>query len=183
MADIRDPNTDRFREEVRFRALARARRRQPRAPRILHVGAVAIAVTLHLGAAIILYCLMRQHPVADRDRITVRLLDSTPAEPALPEPPPGPPKVVSLPRAVRTPIRPAGPPAPISAPTSREKEAMPDTAVLFNADGTVRLSAPSTTPQPTRHEENLGRGRELMARGLDCAAHDSDDLAHRESAG
>ncbi len=184
MADALDPGADRFREEVRLRALARAGASKSPVPRSLRVGAIAVAVVLHLGAAMALYFLMQRHPARDADRIAVRLLDTPPAEPALPEPPPPTPRQAALPsKPVPALSRPSSPPLRTAAPVAPNKAAATDTLSLFNADGSVRSPAPSPFAKPAPHEEQIERGRELMARGLDCTAHDADDLAHRESVG
>jgi hypothetical protein len=184
MADMLDSVADRFREEVRLRALARAKLPGPRAPRALRIGAILVAVALHLGAAIFLYFLMQQHPAADRDRIEVRLLYGPPPEPALPEPPPPPAKAAPPIKPSTVPVRQSSQavPAPASVSAAPNKEALPDTVTLFRADGMLRLPEP-LPPKLAPHEERIRRGREVMARGLDCATQGPDDLSHRESVG
>lgn len=184
MDSAADIAAEHLRERTRLRALAHARARPPRPPAGVRAGAIAAAILLHLIAAIGLYLLMRPKPTVDGGRIEVHLLDALPREPDLPEPPrrtartePGPREPVA---ALRRPKPSASTPVAAAAETSQVTTL--DAGALFAPDGTVRLpSVPVQKSAP--HAEGIRRGRELMARGLDCDAHEPDDLAHRESAG
>ena len=169
---------DRFRDAIRSRALRRMQPRpEPRGPRI---GALAVAVLLHLGAGLCLYLLMRPPPAMDPDRIEVRLLDAAPSEPDLPEPPP---PIRAAPKSearVQAPVRPSNPAA--SSPPAERVPQVPNAIALFNGDGSVRLPPPLPA-KPESHRDALERGRALMARGLDCTTHAPDQDAHRENAG
>lgn len=186
MNDHVDLAEARVHADVRQRALAHARARTSRAPSGLRIGAIAAAILLHLFAASFLYLLMRARAVLDQDRIEVRLLDAVPVEPALPEPPPLPPKAPPPTAAKSPPARTPAAPVRTQPAAQAEADAPPksiDTATLFRADGSIRLPPPGAAPKAAPHEENIERGRALMARGLDCDVHAPDDLAHRESLG
>ncbi|MFT3792630.1 MAG: hypothetical protein QM741_16535 [Rudaea sp.] len=149
----------------------------------MRVVAIVVTVALHLLVAISLYVLMRPRPAADGDRIEVRLLDAPPSEPVLPEPPQ---ESARVPPRMRVPVTLARRPSPAaSAPVvaaTPDRSTELDTATLFNADGSLRVPV-APPPKSAPHEEAVRRGREMMARGLDCEAHGPDDLAHRESVG
>lgn len=182
MDDRSETAADRFREQIRARALARSGAWVQRTPWGARIGMIVLAVALHLAAAVGLYLLMRPTPTLDQERIAVRLIDAAPSEPELPEPPPAPPQAAvakSLPPRMARPAI-AAPPADAGR---AEPRATVETMRLFRADGAVRLPEAPEAPKPTPHAGALERGRELMARGLDCETHGPDDLAHRESAG
>ncbi len=174
-----------IREQIRARARARSAawlsRRTPPASR---AAAIAAAVLLHGIAAIWLYHLMRIAPTPDRGRVEVRLLDAAPTEPALPEPPQKARTDIGFvppPTVARPPRAPAPPPA--AETRGPEPTITVDTARLFHADGSVRIPRMQEPPKLSPHAEGIQRGREMMARGLDCEAHAADDVAHRESVG
>ncbi|MBS0581691.1 MAG: hypothetical protein JSS42_01155 [Proteobacteria bacterium] len=127
-------------EDVRARALAHARAREPRGPRAPRIVAISATILLHLLAALCLYLLMRPHPMLDEGRIEVRLLDAAPAEPALPEPPPPtrpPPLVPTAPAVQRAPVAAETPARPSVAPPV-ESMAQPH---IFKADGSIDIPA------------------------------------------
>lgn len=185
MDSTAEPAAECFQEQIRARALARSGSWMQRTPSASRLGAVTVAILLHAMAAVWLYQLMRITPTLDRERIEVRLLDAVPSEPELPEPPSAPAKTVRTdsgkPRPLPTP-RSSNPP-PASQASEPERTATIDTMTLFRTDGTVRVPREQESPRPAPHVEGIRRGRELMARGLNCEAHGSDDLAHRESVG
>jgi hypothetical protein len=126
-------------EGVRARALAHARAHEARGPRSLRIVAISAAILLHLIAAVWLYLLMRPQPMLDEGRIEVRLLDATPVEPVLPEPPPStrpPPPLSTTAAAPRAPVATESPPLPSVAPV--ESTAQPH---VFNSDGSVDIPA------------------------------------------
>jgi hypothetical protein len=127
-------------DRVRERALARASAPPPRRPRALIVGAIVLAVLLHVLFLLWLRDLMQSHPVADTDRIEVRLIDAPATEPALPIPPP-------LPEAIVVPAPQPIQAAPrISRVSANQAPANPAASVqtqaaeplhLYNSDGSL----------------------------------------------
>jgi len=139
---------------------ARAALRRPAAPpqRWLRV-ALAIALLAHALLGWWLRDLMQPQGVADEERISVRLIDPVPDEPALPQPPtvPARPSTAAPPQsaplaATRMPATPASPRA-----VPAEPEAPALSLQLYKADGSISLPTEAATQDKAPHTDFVPR--------------------------
>ena len=144
------PAAPSLREAVRMRARAR------RAPALAHAArriALLVALCVHLLLAWWLYALMRQPPGADSGRIEVRLIDTLPPEPALPEPPAA--AVVHAPPSAPTSVEISRARSAEPAPQQTQEAAAQAPAApeihIYNPDGSIALPAQQVVPDAPSH--------------------------------